>query len=140
MWWVFNTEPWRFRAEIAADGRAKFRWMSSRRTLDAAKRPVYLDLGGPLLRVTGDGPQGCVSGFGELLSRTEFIGSVGLRPLSDEELKQTSHYSVLRKDGDIPLRVMGCVTFAFGSQRSKACLNRAFARASGTRIARFTFI
>ena len=103
MWWVFNTEPWRFRAEIAADGGATFRWMSRRRTLDAARRPVYLDLGGPLLRVTGYGPQGCVSGFGELLSRTEFISRVGLRPLSDEELKQTSHYSMLQRDGDIVL-------------------------------------
>jgi hypothetical protein len=43
MWWVFNTEPWRFRVEVAAGGRANFRWMSRRRTLDAAKRPIYLD-------------------------------------------------------------------------------------------------
>ena len=68
--WAESTEPRRFRAWIAADGRAKFRWMSRRRTLDAAKRPVYLDLGGPLLGVTSYGPRGCVSGFGEMLSRT----------------------------------------------------------------------
>jgi hypothetical protein len=103
MWWVFNTEPWRFRAEVGADGRAKFRWMSRRRTLDAVKRPIYLDLGGPLLRVTGYGPQGCLSGTGELVSRTEFINRAGLRPLSEEELRQTSHYTVLQSDGELLL-------------------------------------
>ncbi len=103
MWWVFNTEPWRFRAEVTPAGGAKFRWMSRRRTLDAASRPIYLDLGGPLLRITGYGPQGCLSGTGELVSRAEFIKRAGLRPLSEEELRQTSHYSVLQSDGDLLL-------------------------------------
>jgi hypothetical protein len=105
MWWVFNTEPWRFRAEITPSGGAKFRWMSRRRTLDAASRPIYLDLGGPLLRVTGYGPQGCLSGTGELVSRTDFINRAGLRPLSEKELLQTSHFSVLQGDGDLLLVV-----------------------------------
>jgi hypothetical protein len=103
MWWVFDTNPWKFLAGLLPDGRAKFRWMSSRRTLDATKRPVYLDLGGPLLHVTGYGPQGCLSGVGELLSRSAFIERAGLRPLSEEESKGTSHYSVQQKDGGVSL-------------------------------------
>lgn len=103
MWWLFDTEPWRFRAHVGADGRATFRWMSRRRTLDATKRPVYLDLGGPILHVTGYGPQGCLSGSGELLARTEFVKRVGLRPFSTDELAQTSHYSVSQGDGAVLL-------------------------------------
>lgn len=100
MCWVFNTEPWRFRAWIAPDGVGKFRWLSSRRTLDAVKSPVFLDLGGPLIRVTSYGPRGCVSGFGEVLSRADFVQRIGLRPYSDEELAQPSHFSLLQRDGN----------------------------------------
>lgn len=120
MWWVFDTEPWwkrsrvhrdpsartavspvRFRVRLAADGTAQYRWISRSRTLDAAKRPIFLDLGGPLLHVTGFGGQGCVSGSGVLLSRAEFIARAGLRQLSDEELSKTSHYTL--QDGTLLL-------------------------------------
>jgi len=101
MWWVFDTQPWKLRVRIATNGTAEFRWMSTRRTLDAANCPVYLDLGGPLLRVTGFGPRGCLSGSGKLVSRRDFIQRVGLRALSEEELRQKSHYSVVQDDGSI---------------------------------------
>lgn len=103
MWWVFDTEPWRFRAWIAADGTAGYRWISRRGTLDVARRPIFLDLGGPLIRITGFGRQGCVSGVGVLVSRSEFISEVGLRPLDDKELQRTSHYSAPQKDGGVVL-------------------------------------
>src|SRR6478735_7197618 len=94
MWWVFDTAPWWFRLWLDADGAVHYRWRSRRHTLDAATRPVFLDLGGPLLRVTGFGRQGCVSGTGSLLSRNDFLNMVGMRPLAPEELSGTSHYTM----------------------------------------------
>jgi hypothetical protein len=103
MWWVFDTEPWRFRAWTGADGTTHYRWMSRRGTLDAARRPIFLDLGGPVLHVTRFGSQGCVSGSGVLLSRSEFIAHARLRHLTDEEQSATSHYSVRQGDGKVLL-------------------------------------
>lgn len=94
MFWVFDTTHWRFRLWLEADGSVHYRWMSRRHTLDAAKCPVFLDVGGPLLHVTGFGRQGCVSGTGSLLTRSAFINMVGMRPLAQEELLGTSHYTM----------------------------------------------
>lgn len=94
MWWVFDTAPWRFRLWLEADGSIQYRWLSRRRTLDAATRPIFLDLGGPLLHVTGFGRQGCISGTGSLITRSQFLAMVGLRQFGPEELVATSHYTM----------------------------------------------
>ena len=79
---------------LSRDGVARYRWMTTRRTLNYVRLPFFIDIGGPVLQVEHLNRWGCGSGTGKLLARAEFIAMLELRPLTDEESEETSHYSV----------------------------------------------
>lgn len=91
MWWLFHRERLGKNARIfrVDEERVHMRWLNGSRTLPLVKKPMYVDLGGPIIefteRLTGTG------GRGNLLSRRAFLEKAGLFSLSEEELASHSH-------------------------------------------------
>ncbi len=70
-------------------------WLNGdRRTLTRVRKPIYCDLGGPVLEF--DGPLSQRGGRGRLLTRNEFLGRAQLLLLPERDLGAYSH-TELRK-------------------------------------------
>lgn len=100
MWWLFHRARFGKRAMflLTADGGVRLRWLNGSRLLPLVRKPVFCDLGGPVVEFTE--PLDRVGGRGRLLSRSEFLAKASLRALASQELAGHSHY-----EARWPLRV-----------------------------------
>jgi hypothetical protein len=78
------------RVFITEDGRVRLRWLNGSRTLPLVTKPIFADLGGPIVEFTGRLDR--AGGWGRLLTLPAFIARAGLHALSDEEQSAHSHY------------------------------------------------
>lgn len=94
MWWLFHRDRFGKKARffITEDGRVRLRWLNGSRTLPLVTKPIFADLGGPIVELTGrlDG----AGGWGRLLTLSEFLAKAELQSLRAEELATHSHHEV----------------------------------------------
>lgn len=94
MWWLFHRE--RFGKNpgflLTEDRGILLRWSNGSRTLPHVTKPMFCDLGGPIVEFIGPLDRG--GGRGRLLTRSEFLARAGLRPLNAHESALHSHHEV----------------------------------------------
>lgn len=101
MWWLFDQTALRTTDTIRFFQKANGRWIARklnyRGTYDAIKKPMFWDLGGPILAFDEPFHLHARDGYIRLLSKAEFLAQAGLAPLTKEECQAVSHYIVSRK-------------------------------------------
>ena len=98
MWWLFDATTVQSRDHIRffrlSNGRWAPRQLNYRGKYDFVKKPMYWDLGGPILAFDEPFQLRPKEGYIRLLSRAEFLRLAGLSPLTLDEAKEISHYVV----------------------------------------------
>jgi hypothetical protein len=91
MWWLFHRSRMGKNAMFfrLADGRIRMRWLSGSRTLPRVTKPIFCDLGGPVVAFEGRLDER--GGYGRLVSRLEFMELAQLRALDANEKRAFSH-------------------------------------------------
>lgn len=96
MWWLFHIGrfgKWARFFLTRDEGVVRFRWLNASRTMQRVTKPIFCDLGGPIVEFTTKlDPAG---GLGRLMSRKAFLERVGLRWLDGESPRDHSHYEIL---------------------------------------------
>jgi hypothetical protein len=94
MWWLFHRDRFGKNARffLENDGTIHMPWLNGSRTLPRVTKPMFCDLGGPIVEFTERLGRG--GGHGRLLGRQEFLEKVGLRLLDGDELHDRSHHEV----------------------------------------------
>ena len=104
MWWLFDQtilkESNSIRFFQKPNGRWTARQLNYRGRYDAIKKPMFWDLGGPILAFDEPFHLRARTGYIRLLSRAEFLAHAQLAPLTIEESQAISHYVVTREDED----------------------------------------
>lgn len=92
MWWLLHRERLGKKAMffLGEGRRFRLRWLNGSRTLPRVTKPVFCDLGGPIVEFTE--PFDSTGGLGNLLSRGEFLQRAGFPALTAEERAQHSHW------------------------------------------------
>lgn len=94
MCWLFHRERFGKKARfyLAEERVVRLRWLNGSRTLPLVTKPMFCDLGGPIVEFTQ--PVDRTGGWGRLFTRSEFLARIGLAPLDSIEKAAFSHYEV----------------------------------------------
>jgi hypothetical protein len=96
MWWLFDVRSNRARIHITRRGNGLWTVLplNYRGKYDAITKPMFWDLGGPVLAFQGPFRPSRFnrSGCAQLLSRAEFVERAALNPLTADERTAFSHY------------------------------------------------
>jgi hypothetical protein len=108
MWWLFHYGRFgkRVRFLFKEDRTIRLRWLGGRRLLSLITKPIFCDLGGPVVEFDGRLDQ--AGGHGRLLSRSEFLAKAGLREPTLGNLTRHSHYEV-RWPKHVPGETIGTI-------------------------------
>jgi hypothetical protein len=94
MRWLFHRQRFgkKTRFFITENRGVRMRWLNGSRTLPLVTKPIFCDLGGPVVEFIARLDR--TGGFGRLLRRSEFLERAGLQPLDDAKLHGPSHHEV----------------------------------------------
>lgn len=116
MIWLFDGAPFRSRFYLRDRGEYhSFRWSSPRKSLFAARHPIFIDFGSHVFEVKKLHAQTPCGGWGVLHKKPAFLSRVGLRALSAAEERTVARVTVEVFGGEASPLAGGYAKFSFTS-------------------------
>lgn len=93
MWWLFHRQRFGKGRFFLGQGRSvRLRWLGGSRTLQRVRKPLFVDLGGPIVEFAQQLDR--TGGSGKLLTRSEFLAKADFLALTEAERCAHSHYEI----------------------------------------------